>query len=281
MSAMSSARTASRSTSYNWRLFGLLWGLSVIGLIAAVPYSLALVAPALAKTPPPMPLPLLIPIQIAEGAIEFGIFAAAGLFLAGRIGLGAPVFARHLRGEPVRAQVRALLAPALLLGIGGAVLVVALDALVFNPPMRAELNRLHITLAANGHPAAWQGLLASLYGGFDEEILARLFVLTLLAWLFSRLVGPRQGLPGRGVLWTATLGAALLFGLGHLHAAAVTGLPLDALVVTRTLVLNGLLALAYGWLYWTYGLESAMLAHLSADLVVHALTPLLLPAFIR
>jgi membrane protease YdiL (CAAX protease family) len=38
--------------------------------------------------------------------------------------------------------------------------------------------------------------------------------------------------------------------------------------------LNGLGGLAFGWLYWKRGLESAIMAHFSADIVLHVITPL-------
>jgi len=37
----------------------------------------------------------------------------------------------------------------------------------------------------------------------------------------------------------------------------------------RAIVLNGLVGVIAGWLYWRRGLESAMVAHFCADLVVH------------
>jgi membrane protease YdiL (CAAX protease family) len=49
---------------------------------------------------------------------------------------------------------------------------------------------------------------------------------------------------------------------------------LNPLVITRALVLNGVGGLAFGWLYWKQGLESAMIAHFSADVVLHVITPL-------
>jgi membrane protease YdiL (CAAX protease family) len=52
------------------------------------------------------------------------------------------------------------------------------------------------------------------------------------------------------------------------------GSKLNPLVITRALVLNGLGGLAFGWLYWKQGLESAMIAHLSTDIVVHVITQL-------
>jgi membrane protease YdiL (CAAX protease family) len=44
---------------------------------------------------------------------------------------------------------------------------------------------------------------------------------------------------------------------------------LTPIIVLRTLVLNGLLGIAFGHLYRTRGLESAMISHFSADLLLH------------
>lgn len=115
------------------------------------------------------------------------------------------------------------------------------------------------------------GLLASFYGGIVEELQLRLFLMTLLLWLVARV---RGRMPGNTTFWLAILLAALLFGVGHLPAAAhIWGL--DTIVVLRTLALNAVVGIACGWLYWRRGLEMAMLAHFSADLVLHVLMPLL------
>jgi len=66
----------------------------------------------------------------------------------------------------------------------------------------------------------------------------------------------------------------VLFGLGHLPATAEL-VPLSSLVVTRAVVLNGVLGVVAGYLYWRQGIEMAMLCHFSADIVLHVLLPLL------
>jgi membrane protease YdiL (CAAX protease family) len=71
----------------------------------------------------------------------------------------------------------------------------------------------------------------------------------------------------------AVLLAAIAFGAGHLPAAANVW-PLDAVVVARTLLLNGIAGLVFGWFYVRHGLESAMLSHFAADLVLHVFAPL-------
>jgi membrane protease YdiL (CAAX protease family) len=49
---------------------------------------------------------------------------------------------------------------------------------------------------------------------------------------------------------------------------------LDAVVVARTVLLNGIAGLVFGWFYVRQGLESAMLSHFAADLVLHVAAPL-------
>jgi hypothetical protein len=53
------------------------------------------------------------------------------------------------------------------------------------------------------------------------------------------------------------------------------GVPIDALVIMRAIVLNGLGGLVFGLFFWTYGLEAAMVCHFSADLALHVFWPLL------
>lgn len=149
-------------------------------------------------------------------------------------------------------------------------------------PLPSCLPRPHRSVAASINlpvsinPPAWQGFLASFYGAFDEEILMRLFVLTLLAWIGSRFSRTKEGRPTLAVLWIANLLAAILFGLGHLPATQAAGFPLNGLVIGLALVLNGLVGIATGWLYWSRGLGSAMLAHFSGDILLHVILPVLI-----
>jgi membrane protease YdiL (CAAX protease family) len=247
--------------------------LMIVGLVGVLPYAFTLQAPLLATSP--LSLPLLALISIVQGTVLYGLLAAVGLFLANRIGLGAPILEAWLNGDPVRERLKAILAPSIITGVLFGIVIVVLSLFVFSPLLQAEFAQLGITPPASPNPPAWQGLLASFYGAFDEEILLRLFVLTLFAWLGSRLSRTADGRPTLAVLWVANILAAVLFGAGHLPTAAAIGLPMTGLFVTQIIVLNGLAGLAFGWLYWTYGLESAMLAHFSADIVLHVIAPLI------
>jgi ABC-2 type transport system ATP-binding protein len=119
------------------------------------------------------------------------------------------------------------------------------------------------------------GFLAAVSAGITEETIFRLFGLSLLAWLGGLLFQELDGRPKLAVLWTANILFALAFGAAHLPGAEAMGWPINTLVVTRTLILNGLAGLVLGWLFWTFGLETAMLAHFFGDVVLYTLLPII------
>jgi membrane protease YdiL (CAAX protease family) len=266
---------------YPWRILAILIAAIFVSVILITPYSLTLQGATLKNIQLPIPIWLLLPIQWLQTTLMYGVLAALGLLIAGRIGLGLPFIESWLAGKPDWARVRRYALPTILGGVLVSVLIIFLDAFIFAPALHAELGGsgpVPSVLSAAARrlaPPAWQGFLASFYGGVTEEILLRLFVLSLLAWLGRFLNRARDGRPGIAVLWVANILAAVLFGLGHLPATAAAGLPLDTLVITRAIVLNGVAGLLFGWFYWTFGLEAAMLSHFSADIVLHVITPLL------
>ena len=99
-----------------------------------------------------------------------------------------------------------------------------------------------------------------LYGGVTEELLLRWGIMTALVWLSWRVLQRRQGAVHAGYVWLAILVSALLFAAGHLPAAAALIDVLDASVVAFVIGWNAAFGLLFGYLFWRYGLESAMLA---------------------
>lgn len=247
-----------------WKVFDLLMGGALIGILGGIPYSLSLTGP-----PPSLPIPLwlLLILQIFQNLALVAAATGLGLWLGEKVGLGAPLLQDWLAGESdALARFRALLLPATLAGAVSAVAILVLELGLFAP-------RLGTSPEIGAGPPLWQGFLASFYGGINEELLLRLGMMTLFVWIGARLT--RTARPGAGVMWTANVLAAVLFGLGHLPATAAI-LPLTSLVVTRAVVLNGLAGVVFGWLYWQRGLLAAMVAHFSADIVLHVLAPFLL-----
>lgn len=122
-------------------------------------------------------------------------------------------------------------------------------------------------------------LLASvLLGGIVEEVMLRLFLMSLLALLFWKLFfrsRNRAEIP-EGVFVAANIVSALAFAAGHLPATVSTFGGLTPLLVFRCFLLNGAFGLAFGWLYRRYGIWYAMLGHIT----VHVVSKLFWLAFI-
>ena len=256
------------------RIAVLLAGFCALATVAVIPYLLQ-IDPTRMPTSAAMPFPALIATQAMSMFILCALLAWTGLRMGHRIGLGAPLLQRAVNrhGDATLSAQRPVASIALGVAVAVAILVLSrvLDPLLL-PDTQVQMENIA------GARSALYGLLASFYGGIVEELQLRLFLMTLIAWVATWMLRRRAGFDGRlspRVAWIAILVAALLFGLGHLPtAAAVWGL--DAGVVFRTLLLNGIGGVVFGWLFWKRGFEMAVLSHFAADLVLHALVPLLL-----
>ena len=258
----------------NWKVFLILLVAAVIATLLVLPYVLEIQSSVVDLSKLGIPLPVLIALQTVQTALIFAIVIFAGLFFAGRVGLNTPILDSLTRGESVADRIRAILPLSIILGVVTTLLVLGLEFLYFQPAMVKEFGDTAAALnLKTSQPAAWKGFLASFYGGIAEEIQLRLFVMSLLAWLGKFISKTAEGKPTNLIFWVANILAAVLFGLGHLPTTALL-VPLTALVVTRAIVLNGLIGIVCGWLYWKHGLESAMVAHFSADIVLHVLLAL-------
>jgi membrane protease YdiL (CAAX protease family) len=257
---------------FNKKVFLFLVLLLIPAIYAGLPYAFTLTSTFLW----PSELVRVLILQLVNVAI-YAALAAIGLYLASRIGLGLPFIEGWLKKEPMWDKFRKVLVTAAVVGVVAGVAVILIDVVVFGPPLEAELKQLEVTIPETIQPPPWQGALASFSAGVTEEVFFRLFLLTGIAWLGSLVFKDSEGRPTSAVLWSATILVAVLFGLAHLPTAISIGIPLTPLFITRSIVLNGVVGVACGWLYFTRGLESAMVAHFSADIILHVLFVLIAP----
>lgn len=251
---------------FSWPEFAILCGAALLGVVCVTPYTLELTRDALKKAQERMrkPLWVLALLQGAQSFVLMGVATGLGLLIAHHIGLGAPLLEGLLAGKPVATQAQAIIAPALILGVASAVLLLLLEITVFWPRLPQAMR------TAFPIPSLWKRFLACFYGGIDEELLCRLFLLSLLAWLIGLVWHVPGGEPALGALWLANILAGVIFGLGHLPATAAL-VKLNPLLIGRAIFLNGIVGVAVGYLFWQYGLEAAMLAHFAADIVLHVI----------
>jgi len=261
----------------NWKLWAVLVAANLVAAVLLLPYALALQSGGTALTDGILPewafIIINLVIQLGQAVVINAPLILLGLWLADRTGFGVPILSAWLRGETAREPAERMIKPVLLIGLAGGVLLV-LIAIGTSALVEAEASGLGLVLPDVTIPDAWKGFLASLSAGITEESLLRLFLMTFLVWLGTRIGRLPEGRPTSVLIWGANILAALLFGALHFINVAMIGLPFTPMVVLQVLLLNGLIGVAFGWLYWKYGLESAMLAHFLVDVVLHVLVPL-------
>lgn len=99
------------------------------------------------------------------------------------------------------------------------------------------------------------------YGGIIEEVMMRLFLLSLLSFIiWKRFFKQSEAVPNR-VLICVNIVVALLFAAGHLPATAMT-MGITPLILVRCFTLNSLAGLICGQLYIKHGIQYAMLSHM-------------------
>lgn len=251
----------------DWKLFIILLIASIFGVLAVLPYTFTLQGGLPQNLP--IPLYLLLTIQIIQNAIIFAFAIFIGLRLAKKVGLGLPIIEGWLEGREVKSYLKSILGISVGLGLLAGVLIVGLDYLFAMAGVTLNVVSNNIMT-----PPAWQGFLASFYGGINEEIVTRLFLMSLIAWVIFKIKKTADGKPTRIGMWLAIVLAAIIFGIGHLPALMATT-TLTPLLITRVIILNSVGGIIFGWLYWKKGLESAMIGHFSADIVLHVIMPLI------
>lgn len=248
----------------NWKKFALLLAAGLVGVIAVLPFMLDLLgSSAFGQTPAPaIPVPLLVAATLLQNGVLLAVVILIGMILSARVGLRMPLISAWATGGP-RPALRAIVVPGILVGAATGAVLVALEAFLFLRQLpAAPIPLFEIPL--------WKRLLAGvLYGGITEELLMRLFLVSLVAWLLGKFLKTQDGMPTPAAFWAAIVFVAILFGLGHLPITAAIS-PLTPLLITRALVLNGVAGVAFGYLYWRHGLEAAMLGHMSTHLVLQA-----------
>src|SRR5512133_148129 len=201
---------------FPWRLFWLLALMMLLASLMLLPYALALVQgsnPQAAERAAATRITTIF-ATLLQAILLYWPVALLGLWIARRLALGAPYLEALVQGGTTPTPWTRILRPAAWIGFGSGVLVLLLSVLL-SPLLSSELTRLNANTQST-LPNAWEGFLASISAGINEEILLRLFLLSLLAWAIQWLITRRtRGRPSIKVLWIANVLAAVAFGLLH------------------------------------------------------------------
>ncbi len=108
-----------------------------------------------------------------------------------------------------------------------------------------------------------------LYGGVVEEILMRLFLMSLFALLIWKLFfrnSKKDKIP-QIVFAAANILAAVLFAAGHLPATVGIFGELSPMIVFRCFLMNGAFGAVFGEMYCRYGIQYAMFSHAGCHII--------------
>ena len=235
------------------RLGLLLWAAGFAGVVALSVLVIPAFVQRAAESGEAVPLPLwaIVALGIVQSGILLALMVWCGVAFAPRVNLHAPAFEAAVTVRSVGAAMRSQWMP----GAVGAV-------------MGFGFFLIAGQLQPEGIPASGLPLAARvLYGGITEELLLRWGLMSLLLWLAWRLIQRGEGVPRAALAWLAIVLSALLFALGHLPAASLQVAALTPAIVSYIVIANSAFGLVFGFLFWRYGLEAAMIAHAGAHVL--------------
>lgn len=250
--------TAESIRPQRFRLGLCLW---VAGMLGVVALTVTVLPQLVADMTPAVPLWLVLLASTAQSALLVAVSVWLGVVLAPKVGFRAAAFEAAVTAGSIRSALRSQLLPSLVAGVVGGVGLSAIGGFGL-PAALAEVEQ----------PFTVPIMVRVLYGGVTEELLVRWGLMTVLVWLAWRFLQHRNGTPRPLYVWLAIVVSALLFGAGHLPAAAMQAGELTLYVVLFIVGANAAFGMLFGYLYWRYGLEAAIIAHAFAHLVSYVLS---------
>ncbi len=246
------------------KLFVILW---LAGMAGVLSFLLVDLSKLLAYFPVPAGTELpsiwvLKLVGLIQPTVLLSLAVLIGVALASRIGLSSPVAEAAAGNGQLGSALKPQIHPGVIGGLmGGA--SICLIWILWKPFLPQEFVTRALAFS-NVLPLSTR----LLYGGITEELLLRWGVMTLLAWAAWRLLQSGQGKPRPIYLVSAIIISSVVFGLGHLPVAFALSSEVTASLVFYTVSVNALFGLIAGYLYWKKGLESAVIAHMLAHVVI-------------
>jgi Type II CAAX prenyl endopeptidase Rce1-like len=249
--------------------FAILFTLGSWGILLLIPSLIPVIQKQLATLPTEVaaevpPLWIVLFLQAIQVAVLLAIAVLIGIFCTPAVGLRSHLIEYWVLhpSNPISWINDVKWG----LGIGTAATVITLSIRLLLEPVLPEALRV----TNQPQPSIMDAITGMFYGGITEEILTRWGLMSLLVWLGWKLCKQGLGMPSHVVYQSAIVLAAVVFGL--LHLPLISNLtPITGWVIVYAILLNGIVGIACGWLFWQYSLESAMIAHASFHVYAFAL----------
>jgi hypothetical protein len=213
-------------------------------------------------------LPLSIADWARNQAVQIVVVAVLASLVHARTSLpAAPALERALygwhRGTRIRIWIPGILGGLACLILGGLMHVVA-ARFGIQAPLAAKLD-----MSSLPHAVALKFALlyppTAIGAALSEEVLYRFGALTIFVWLMSRVV-PNSGKYATPILVIGLILQALLFGYAHVQEG-IMHIPFGGMAMQIAIAPESWVALIFGFVFVRYGLEAAVVAHATADLI--------------
>lgn len=195
----------------------------------------------------------LIPVAAAQGLVMTFISTFAGLKLARKVNLKLNF----------KFDKRALVS-GILIGFVTALIITVSDRFIFDRYLPSTITEYEFS--------ATYLISGILYGGIIEEILLRLFAMSLLVLILWKVFAKTKDylkIPN-WIYITAIILSTTLFAVGHLPLTIQT-LGISEPILIRCFVLNGIGGIGFGYLYWKNGLAYSMYAHAATHIFIQVI----------
>ena len=192
-------------------------------------------------------LGLVSALQYAGYGLVLGFF---GILLGKKIGLWKDE--TSITKKPLLVSI--------IVGVVGGLVLILSDLLYFGNYVEAIKSSYAVK------PTFAYILGAVICGGVVEEVMLRLFMMSLVAFILHKVFGKKSEKTSVAILVIANIVAAVLFAAGHLPATA-TLMGITPMILFRCFLLNGGFGLLFGYLYRKYGLRYSMIAHAGCHVV--------------
>jgi hypothetical protein len=249
---------------FNTRLFVILWLAGFAGVISILAIDFNGLIAILPGEEIPAITPALKILSLVQPSILLAIAVLVGVALARKVGLSAPIAEAATGGGDWVSALKPQIVPGISGGLAGGFAVVSIAALARS--FLAGETAARISEFGKSVPL----LTRLLYGGITEELLLRWGFMTLLVWAAWRIFQKKRSAPSPACFVGAIMCSALVFGVGHLPIAFLLFPEATLALILFVIVGNSVFGLFAGWLYWRKGLESAIIAHATAHVVMFA-----------
>jgi hypothetical protein len=204
----------------------------------------------------PTPLPVIALLNAGIAIVLYGGLGFIGLVLARRNGF-ADIW------QPEVSNRQRFLIPGIT-GVGLGIFLIVMDIIFgrFN-----GIGQLQ-------HPPFPSSFFASLSAGIGEELIFRLFFISLWVWIISTLI-----LRGKGrniVFWIITIFSGLVFAIGHIPSVMImynysSLSEISPVLWLEIILLNGIISIFAAFYMKKFGFLAAVGVHFWADIVWHVI----------